>query len=273
MGIFYHPDFANRGYTTLRHRVKPGFDALQPWIREQTVQVFEPRLESIHLELLQRTHSAGHIRLVNSEGYHYIALLSAAGVVEAATRLAAGELEAAFCFVGTAGHHAGRHYSWGFCYYNDVVMAVARLQDLGIKRILILDMDPHSGDGTRDLVAHDPQIVHLNFFADEEYAYTDHQRCNYGIKLDNATDHKFLSALEEVLPYAREVEYVIIIFGHDSHCEDYGDFYLTIEGYRRLTQRMKEFAQDRPLLYVLSGGSLPHVAAQAIPAVIQALLE
>jgi hypothetical protein len=62
-------------------------------------------------------------------------------------------------------------------------------------------------------------------------------------------------------------------FGHDSHCEDYGDFYLTINGYREFTHRMKEFAANRPLLFVLSGGSNPQVAASAIPTVIESLLD
>jgi acetoin utilization deacetylase AcuC-like enzyme len=66
--------------------------------------------------------------------------------------------------------------------------------------------------------------------------------------------------------------FIIVIFGHDSHCEDYGDFYLTVNGYREFTRRMKSFSDTRPLLYVLSGGSQPQIAAQAIPAVIESLL-
>jgi enoyl-CoA hydratase/carnithine racemase len=184
----------------------------------------------------------------------------------------ADQLDSAFCFVGTAGHHAGRNYSWGFCYYNDVAMAVLRLKQLGVNKILILDMDPHSGDGTRDLIALDPNIIHINFFADEDYSYQDKKLNNYGILLDNATDKVFLQALDEYLPKAAGVEFIIVIFGHDSHCEDYGDFYLTVNGYREFTRRMKSFSDTRPLLYVLSGGSQPQIAAQAIPAVIESLL-
>lgn len=147
-----------------------------------------------------------------------MALLSAVGVVNAAELLAAQQLDSAFCFVGTAGHHAGRNYSWGFCYYNDVAMAVVRLRQLGVHRILILDMDPDSGDGTRDILALDPQIIHLNFFADEDNSYQDDHHHNYGILLENATDKTFMAALEKALPLAANVEFIIVIFGHDSHC-------------------------------------------------------
>jgi acetoin utilization deacetylase AcuC-like enzyme len=273
VGVFYHPDFAEKGYITLLHRVKPAYDTLcrQPYAVK--LKFFEPSVTTLHQRLLNQVHTESHIGTVQAEGFHEVAILSAAGVVTAAELLAAQQLDSAFCFVGTAGHHAGRNYSWGFCYYNDVAMAVVRLRQLGVNRILILDMDPHSGDGTRDILALDPQITHINFFADEDYSYQDDKHHNYGILIDNATDKVFLEALEEILPKAANVDFVIVIFGHDSHCEDYGDFYLTINGYREFTHRMKEFAANRPLLFVLSGGSNPQVAASAIPTVIESLLD
>lgn len=272
VGVFYHPDFAERGYITLRHRVKPAYDALCKQVYAEKLQFFEPSISQLHQDLLSQTHTDNHIKAVKAEGFHEVALLSAAGVVSAAEMLAARQLDSAFCFVGTAGHHAGRNFSWGFCYYNDVAMAVLRLQQLGINRILILDMDPHSGDGTRDLVASDPNLVHINFYADEDYSYQDSHLNNYGIRLENATDRIFLQALEENLPKAANVEFIIVIFGHDSHCEDYGDFFLTVDGYRKFTHRIKTFCHTRPLLYVLSGGSNPQVASLAIPAVIETLI-
>jgi acetoin utilization deacetylase AcuC-like enzyme len=272
VGVFYHQDFADRGYITLCHRVKPAYDSLCKQVYADKLQFFEPLISQLHQDLLSQTHTERHISTVKAEGFHEVALLSAAGVVSAAEMLAAHQLDSAFCFVGTAGHHAGRNYSWGFCYYNDAVMAVLRLKQLGVNRILILDMDPHSGDGTRDLVALDANIVHINFFADEDYSYQDKKLNNYGILLENATDQIFLQALEENLPKAADVEFIIVIFGHDSHCEDYGDFYLTVNGYREFTRRMKAFCDSRPLLFVLSGGSNPQIASQAIPAVIESLL-
>lgn len=272
VGVFYHQDFAERGYITLRHRVKPAYDALCKQEYARRLKFFEPAISQLHHDLLNQTHTERHIETVKAEGFHEVALLSAAGVVSAAEMLATDQLDSAFCFVGTAGHHAGRNYSWGFCYYNDVAMSVLRLKQLGVNKILILDMDPHSGDGTRDLIALDPNIIHINFFADEDYSYQDKKLNNYGILLDNATDKVFLQALDEYLPKAAGVEFIIVIFGHDSHCEDYGDFYLTVNGYREFTRRMKSFSDTRPLLYVLSGGSQPQIAAQAIPAVIESLL-
>ncbi|MGI5880392.1 MAG: hypothetical protein ACOX6L_07345 [Syntrophomonadaceae bacterium] len=267
--VFYHPDFAEKGYSTLMHRVKPGFNSLQDMIKTGQLILIVPEINTECYQWLQATHSAQLIEGVKASGMHEVALLSASGVIEAAVKLSQGELDFAFCFVGTAGHHAGQKYCWGFCYYNDVVMAVKKLQSIGTEKIMIIDVDPHSGDGTRDLIAGNPYIIHINFFADEDYAYSDQVLNNYGILLDNADDNKFLAALDTILQREWDFEFLIVIFGHDSHCLDYGDFYLTTAAYQSLAGKIRVFAQKRPVLFVLSGGSNPQVASEAIPTVIK----
>ncbi|MDD3852631.1 MAG: hypothetical protein PHD40_03125 [Syntrophomonadaceae bacterium] len=268
-GVYYHPDFADKGYTTLQHRVKPGFDALQGLIRAGKIEVLTPVINQQAEELLQQTHHNEHIARVKTTPYHEVALLSAAGVIQAAEKLSQGELEFAFCFVGSAGHHAGYNYTWGFCYYNDVAMAVKRLQVLGIEKIMIIDVDPHSGDGTRDILANETSIIHINFHADEEYNYADHKRQNYSIFIDGADDRTFLAAVDEYLEQDWDYEFLIVIFGHDGHGQDYGDFYLSTRGYQEFAKKIKTFATRKPILFVLSGGSSPQVAAEVIPAVIE----
>lgn len=272
-GVYYHPDFADRGYVTLRHRVKPGFDALRSMVESGRIKVFIPVINENVEKLLIQTHHEALINKVKNTPYHEVALLSAAGVIQAAEKLASGELEFAFCYVGTAGHHAGYNYNWGFCYYNDVVMAVKHLKTLGVNKIMIMDIDPHSGDGTRDLLAHDPSVIHINFYADEDYDYADESKQNYGTNIDGADDKTFLAAVDKYLQKDFDYEFLIIIFGHDGHSQDYGDFYLTAEGYHKFTQKIKDFAMSKPILFVLSGGSNPWVAAEVIPKVIGVFAE
>lgn len=271
--VYYHPDFADKGYSTLRHRVKPGFDALQPLFKAGKIELRTPVIDEIALSLLQKTHSPDLIERVKNAGYHDVALLSAAGVIQAAQSLADGELDMAFCFVGSGGHHAGRCYCWGFCYYNDVAMAVGRLQQAGVHDLMIIDIDPHSGDGTRDLLASDPRIIHLNYYADEEHSYQEKARSNYGVLLDGANDQVLEAALEEYLDRDWDYQLLIVIVGHDGHCLDYGDFYLTTGFYGRFARRLRKFSAGKPVLFVLSGGSSPQVAAEVIPAVIEGFID
>lgn len=50
-------------------------------------------------------------------------------------------------------HHAGYDFAGGFCTFNGLMAAAVQVQALGLaKRILILDMDQHVGDGTDDII-------------------------------------------------------------------------------------------------------------------------
>jgi acetoin utilization deacetylase AcuC-like enzyme len=61
--------------------------------------------------------------------------------------------EPAFSLMRPPGHHAGRSRVAGFCYFNNLALAVARLQKDGkAKRVAILDVDVHHGDGTEELM-------------------------------------------------------------------------------------------------------------------------
>ena len=50
--VYYHSDFAEKGYITLRHRVKPGFDGLQDLIKAGHLEVLEPVINAESRELL-----------------------------------------------------------------------------------------------------------------------------------------------------------------------------------------------------------------------------
>lgn len=271
-GIYYHGDFSRRGYVILKDRVRPGFESLAEIIDKYRIPVFEPEVTPEIEALLTWVHTMTHITDVQRQGYHEVALLSAAAVVAGAEKLARGELDYCFCFTGTAGHHAGADYSWGFCYYNDVAMAVRRLRLLDCRRIMIIDVDPHFGDGTRSLLGNDPDIIHVNFHTSHAYGiYEDKPGVSnfsgehYDIELGAAVDVTFLDALDRILSRDWDFQMLIIIFGHDSHQDDYGGFQLSNAAFSQMAKKMRVFAGNRPVLTVLSGGSNPRVAADVIP--------
>lgn len=272
-GIFYHPDFADKGHSSLRHRIKPAFHALQGLIEARGIQVFTPIVDAAMEDMLVQTHSPEHIKKVKAEGYHEVALISAAGVVEAAVLLAQGELDFAFCFVGTAGHHASYISYWGFCYYNDVAMALKRLRQQGVQKVMIIDVDPHDGDGTRNYVAADADAIHINFYDDERGIFMNREYNNYDIGVDNADDEYFFHQMDKVLSQDWDFEFLILILGHDAHRHDYGHVHLSDEAFVQMAEKIKKFAAQRPILVVLSGGSNPRVAERVIPAVIKTFTE
>ena len=72
---------------------------------------------------------------------------------------------------------------------------------------------------------------------------------------------------------ARDFDFqmAFVIFGHDSHQDDYGGFNLTFEAYPRMAQLIMEAVGEKGLVFVLSGGSCVHVAKRVIPDVIWVL--
>jgi acetoin utilization deacetylase AcuC-like enzyme len=68
----------------------------------------------------------------------------------AAARLAAGA-SAVFCCTRPPGHHAGRDFMGGYCFLNNAAVAAQTLVDHGAKRVAVLDVDYHHGNGTQSI--------------------------------------------------------------------------------------------------------------------------
>ncbi|AEB67415.1 MULTISPECIES: histone deacetylase [Methanothrix] len=273
VAITYHEDFGRHGFSVLKERIQPSFEKLMESGLVDGIEVQVFRAKPAPMELVAKAHTEGHMANMETDQYRDVAILSAGSVMMAAEMVAAGQAESAFAFTGTAGHHASRGSCWGFCYFNDVAITILRLKEMGFERFLIVDVDPHFGDGTRDFFREDPDVFHINLHSGtgEEH---DPQRNNYDIGLSFGADNeRFLSALKSGLVLARDFDFQIafVIFGHDSHQDDYGGFNLTFEAYPRMAQIVKEAVGDKGLVFVLSGGSCVHVGERVIPDIVRVL--
>jgi acetoin utilization deacetylase AcuC-like enzyme len=154
-------------------------------------------------------------------------------------------------------------------------MAVERLRELAIlNRFAILDIDPHFGDGTRDILGEDPEVMHINFHSGFAMGRGDGPNNLDFVLPHDADDGRFLAAVDEALDAAAAFgpELLFVVFGHDNHYDDYGAFLLGDGVYREFTVRLKEIFPSK-VCYVLSGGSNPEVARRAIGDVVEVLSE
>lgn len=75
------------------------------------------------------------------------------------------------------GHHAGRRgaamgaLTQGFCIFNNVALAAARLFELGLKRVAVIDFDAHHGNGTQEIFYSDPKLLHVDIHEDPVSLY------------------------------------------------------------------------------------------------------
>ncbi len=86
--------------------------------------------------------------------------------------LNAGE-HSAFALCRPPGHHAGAGFMGGYCYINNAAVAAQRFLDLGAKRVSVLDVDYHHGNGTQEIFYARADVQVINFHADpmQEYPY------------------------------------------------------------------------------------------------------
>lgn len=277
VAVIYHEDFASKGHSVLRDRIKPSFKALMDsgLVEGENVQVFKP--EPVTREQVEKLHTKEHVEGLMNESYNKmyydVARLSAGSVLLAAEMVAEGKVESAFAYTGTAGHHASPGSCWGFCYFNDVAITIAQMREKGLKRFLIIDVDPHFGDGTRNFFGDDLDVCHINFNHQSNSKF-DEQKNNYDVGIGFDSENRlFLNELENVLDRAKNFDFQLcfVIFGHDSHKDDYGGFELSSSAYPKMTKIIKQFVAGRGLVFVLSGGSNADVASKAIPDVISTL--
>lgn len=157
-------------------------------------------------------------------GIDQIALISLSGALSAADSALAGE--PAFSLMRPPGHHAGKDRVAGFCYINNLAVAVARLQKKkpGLK-IGIMDFDVHHGDGTESLVLGRENVVFTSLHQFPLYPGTGAQsRGNcFNLPLPAGTDgDDYLAAYEPALErlLAFKPDLLAVSAGFDAYKDD-----------------------------------------------------
>lgn len=94
---------------------------------------------------------------------------SGATIMAARTALAGGLISANLAG-GT--HHACRDHGEGFCVFNDAAIAARAMQAEGLaRRVVVIDLDVHQGNGTADIARGDPTIYTFSIHADSNFPF------------------------------------------------------------------------------------------------------
>lgn len=146
MKVVFHEDF-KKVYTSDPAASAGRMEAVKNAL-EGKVEFVEPVPAS--KDDILRLHTPEHVRYVEREGIYDIAALAAGGAIKAAE---IGLTEPCFALIRPPGHHASADSSWGFCYFNNMAIALEKLKREGkIKKAFILDFDLHFGDGNVNLL-------------------------------------------------------------------------------------------------------------------------
>jgi len=96
-----------------------------------------------------------------------VALYAVGGTLKAVKLVMEKRFENAFALVRPPGHHAEKFRAFGFCVFNNIAIAARfLLKKFGLKRILILDIDAHHGNGTQETFYETNKVLYISLHQD-----------------------------------------------------------------------------------------------------------
>ena len=224
-------------------------------------------------ETLKRAHSEKYIKDIKNKtldengvkkiGFPLVdsvvqrSLVATGGTVLAAKLAISNRLA---CNTAGGSHHATFDSGAGYCVFNDVAVAAQYLLDRGLaKKILIVDLDVHQGNGNSDIFKNNKSV----------FTFSMHSKSNYPAKKsisdldveleDNIEDLEYINSLKSCLGQLNKekFDFVFYIAGVDVHFNDrLGKLKISDEGIKSRDEIVIEnfFSKNIPLCGVLGGG-------------------
>lgn len=227
------------------------------YLKERAGYRFVPPPPASDEDLL-RVHTRSHLDRVHRLEFSDPDSPRYPDILEYARLSAGAAIEASrsngFSLTRPPGHHAGPARVAGFCFLNNVAIAVKSRE----VRTLILDIDGHHGDGTQEIFLGDQQVIYISLHSSPNYPGTglrSEGNChNYPLPL-HCGEARYLETLDRALGevHPSAVEQVAISAGFDTFERDpLAPLGLNAHSYREIGKRVAELRI--PAFAVLEGG-------------------
>lgn len=261
----------------------------------------EEELKVIHSDQLIETVKHGSMLGVTSitgdtitnEHTFQAALRGIGGVKLAADLLTKKKAEVVYTLTRPPGHHATRRNAMGFCFFNNIAFAANYLvTKKKLKRVAIIDIDQHYGNGTADLFYNQSDVLTISLHVDPKISFPFQGRIselgekegegyNICIPLPALTgDQEYLQAFERIVPpIIRDYkpEMILVASGYDALKDDpYGYLGLSIYCFQVVMEQIKNLANEQcngKMLLTLEGGYKFDELGQAFLASISPMIK
>jgi len=196
------------------------------------------------------------------------AIRSSANVALTGAELIKDGDKMAFAACRPPGHHATEDYCGGYCYLNNNSLAAQSLLDAGARRVGILDVDYHHGNGTQSLFYRRNDVLTISLHADPRleypfflgYADEPGEGKGHGFNINyplpfGTTWESYRKALDDALGYLRRFspDALVVALGLDTYAGDpTTHFGITSEDFTRMGETIGSLRL--PTLVVLEGG-------------------
>lgn len=164
-------------------------------------------------------------------------------------------------------HHAGSNWAEGFCLLNDQAIAANYLLDRGLsKRILIIDLDVHQGNGTAEIFRNEERVFTFSMHAEKNFPFRKEQS-DLDIGLDDGlSDKEYLDILRENLDkiiLKHQPDFVFYLSGVDVLSTDkLGKLNLSLNGCKERDEIVLKTCKllNLPVQVSMGGGYSPKVS-------------
>jgi acetoin utilization deacetylase AcuC-like enzyme len=170
--------------------------------------------------------------------------------------------------LGGGYHHAFPDQGRGYCVIHDIAIAIRKLQKLGlVKRVLVVDLDFHQGDGTARIFKSDPSVYTLSVHSAEGWP-EEKETSTQDVPVLASETHLYLEKTQEAIEKALRAfapDMVLYVAGSDPYEKDVlpGTAYinLSLEEMRARDEFVIDTFANKgiPLASVFAGGYGPHV--------------
>ena len=249
-----HPESPERVRGVYEHLSKRGyrFEEAKPCQEEDLLLIHTPE----HIERVKNNNFYDP-DTPNLKNVYQYALLAVGGALQAAQKALEGEKS--FSLLRPPGHHAGRNYLGGFCYFNNIAIATAwLLQQKNVEKVAIFDFDGHHGNGTEDIFSGEKRGLYLSWHQYPAYPGTG------GKSRENSLDFPlfpgsgekeflevFLQGIEVTEKFSPSI--IAVSAGFDGHKkETLLSLSLETETYFKIGKQLSEL--NKPLFAILEGG-------------------
>ena len=200
-----------------------------------------------------------------------VALEAAACAARAARAVTSGEALSVFALVRPPGHHATATRPMGFCLFNNAAIAVRVAQLGGARRVAVLDVDVHHGNGTQAIFDDDPTVLYCSLHqhpfypgsgAADERGGGDAPGFTINVPLSAGTDGPtWLRRFDEAVVPAVDAfhpDLMVVSAGYDAHARDpLAELFLDDATYAAIAERVVALAARHTQgqsMWMLEGG-------------------
>ena len=158
-------------------------------------------------------------------------------------------------------HHAYADHGEGFCLLNDFAVAANwLLRKRNAKKILIIDLDVHQGNGTSSIFLNEPKVFTFSMHGEHNYPFRK-EKSDLDIGLpEGMEEENYLELLKKTLEFLMDdvkPDFIFYLSGVDILDSDkYGKLKVSLEGCRKRDEMVFEYCRDLkiPVTVAMGGG-------------------